>query len=72
VKVSGHLEPTAFLPSAIGWVLDRNWQGRMRGDILLYNLEDFRAGFSLMIVWSFLACLLIALTKETHCRPFSE
>jgi hypothetical protein len=25
-----------------------------------------------MIGWALLACLLIALTKETHCRPFSE
>jgi hypothetical protein len=23
-------------------------------------------------VLAFLACLLLALTKETHCRPFSE
>ena len=61
-----------FLQPAIGWVLDLRWQGQMKGDIRLYDLEAFRVGFSLMIGWAFLACLLIALTKETHCRPFSE
>ncbi len=65
------LGPT-FLQPAIGWVLDLNWQGRMKGNIRLYDLEAFRAGFFLMIVWALLACLLIALTKETHCRPFTE
>jgi MFS family permease len=61
-----------FLQPAIGWILDLNWQGQMKGDIRLYDLAAFRAGFSLMIGWALLACLLIALTKETHCRPFSE
>jgi MFS family permease len=61
-----------FLQPATGWVLDLMWQGQMKGEIRLYGLEAFRAGFSLMIAWSFLACLLIALTKETHCRPFPE
>lgn len=61
-----------FLQPVIGWVLDLHWQGRMKGDVRLYDLEAFRAGFSLMIGWALLACLLIALTKETHCRPFSE
>ena len=61
-----------FLQPAIGWVLDLNWQGQMKGDIRLYDLAAFRAGFLLMIGWALLACLLIALTKETHCRPFSE
>jgi MFS family permease len=65
------LGPT-FLQPAIGWVLDLNWQGRMKGNIRLYDLEAFRAGFSLMIVWALLACLLIAFTKETYCRSFSE
>ena len=61
-----------FLQPSIGWVLDRMWQGQMKGDIRLYDLGAFRAGFSLMIVWALLSCLLIALTKETYCRPFSE
>ncbi len=61
-----------FLQPAIGWVLDLKWQGQMKGDIRIYDLGAFRAGFSLMLVWALLACLLIALTKETYCRPFSE
>jgi MFS family permease len=61
-----------FLQPATGWILDLMWQGRMKGEIRLYGLEAFRAGFSLMIAWALLACLLIALTKETHCRPFPE
>ena len=61
-----------FLQPAMGWVLDLKWQGQMRGDIRLYDLEAFRTAFSLMTAGPLLTCLLIALTKETHCRPFSE
>ena len=61
-----------FLQPAIGWVLDLNWHGQMKGDTRLYDLEAFQTGFFLMIVWSFLTCLLIAGTKETYCRSFSD
>jgi MFS family permease len=71
VNMGVMIGPT-FLQPAIGWVLDRMWKGQMNGEIRLYDLEAFRVGFSLMIAWSFLTCLLIALTKETYCRTFSE
>jgi MFS family permease len=59
--------PTLLQP-AIGWILDRMWTGRMAGDVRIYDLAAFEAGFSLMLGWSVLGCVLISLTRETHCR----
>lgn len=59
--------PTILQP-AIGWILDRMWTGQMADGVRVYDLAAFQAGFSLMLGWSVLACLLISLTRETHCR----
>ncbi|MFH1138291.1 MAG: MFS transporter [Pseudomonadota bacterium] len=59
--------PTILQP-AIGWVLDRFWTGETAGGLRLYSQGSYQAGFALMIAWGALACLFIALTKETHCR----
>jgi len=59
--------PTLLQP-AVGWVLDRRWQGEMLAGVRIYDLDAYRAGFSLMIAWAALALLLLFFTKETHCR----
>ena len=59
--------PTLLQP-AIGWVLDRFWAGETAGGIRVYSLASYKAGFALMIAWGLLACILIALTRETYCR----
>jgi hypothetical protein len=40
----------------------------MLDGVRVYDLAAFQTGFSLMLAWSILACLLISLTRETHCR----
>jgi MFS family permease len=62
--------PTLLQP-AIGWILDGMWTGQMADGVRVYDLAAFQAGFSLMLGWSVLACLLIGLTKETYCRQTS-
>lgn len=64
----GHMIAPTLLQPAIGWVLDRMWTGELLDGVRVYHLGAFQAGFSLMLVWSLLACLFIGLTKETHCR----
>ncbi len=59
--------PTLMQP-AVGWVLDRNWQGMVAGGIRVYSLEAFQSGFSLMIGWAAISFVLLFFTKETHCR----
>jgi MFS family permease len=57
-----------ILQPAIGWMLDLNWRGTLAGGVRIYDLDAYRLGFVLIIVFSALAVLLIAFTKETHGR----
>ncbi|MDW7709763.1 MAG: MFS transporter [Deferrisomatales bacterium] len=57
-----------ILQPAVGWVLDRLWDGTLAGGLRVYPWPAYRAGFSLMLGWAALALLLVLLTRETHCR----
>ena len=59
--------PTLLQP-AVGWVLDRCWQGDLLAGVWIYSLEAYRAAFTLMIAWAALSLVLLFFTKETYCR----
>ena len=65
----GIMKGTMILQPAVGWILDNKWQGRMAEGVRLYGLEAYQTGFSLMIVWTALALVLLFFTRETYCRP---
>jgi MFS family permease len=53
----------------VGWVLDRNWTGALTsGGARLYDLAAYRSAFSLLFAWGALALVLLAFTRDTHCR----
>jgi MFS family permease len=56
------------LQPAVGWVLDRLWQGQLVDGVRIYDLSAYQAGFSLMVAWLVLALILVLFTKETYCR----
>ncbi len=58
-----------LLQPAIGWVLDRHWQGTLTNGVRVYGLEAYQAGFGLMIAWAALSVILLLFTRETFCRP---
>jgi MFS family permease len=60
-----------LLQPAMGWVLDRRWDGTLAAGVRLYNLEAYRYGFSLLIAWAFLALVLLFFTRETRCRQIA-
>ena len=64
----GSILGAMILQPAIGWLLDRNWQGGLAAGVKIYDLAAYRSGFSLIIVLSTLSVLACALTSETHCR----
>ena len=64
----GSILGAMILQPAIGWMLDRNWQGALVGEVRIYDLAAYRSGFVLIIAFSVLAVLSIGFTKETHCR----
>lgn len=57
-----------ILQPLMGWVLDRQWDGRLIDGVRMYDLAAYRSAFLVMIAWSILAVVLIALTTETYCR----
>jgi sugar phosphate permease len=67
VNVGNMLGPTLLQP-AIGWALDRRWNGAVASGVRLYTADSFTAAFTMIVVWALLSCLLIAITRETGCR----
>ncbi|MHB8770069.1 MAG: MFS transporter [Syntrophales bacterium] len=59
---------TIILQPAIGWLLDRNWQGGLAGGVRIYDAAAYRTGFILIVALAALSVLAAALTSETHCR----
>ncbi len=57
-----------LLQPAVGWVLDRLWDGAAREGVRVYAWTAYRAGFALMLAWAVLALVLLLFTRETHCR----
>ena len=57
-----------ILQPAVGWMLDRNWQGHAIDGVRTYPLWAYQAGFSLMLGWLALGFVLVLFTRETHCR----
>jgi MFS family permease len=57
-----------LLQPAVGWMLDRSWDGETSTGVRIYSLEAFQSGFGLMLAWLALAMVLILFTRETHCR----
>lgn len=52
----------------VGFMLDRDWNGAMVDGVRVYDFAAYRNGFALILVWGALALVLLALTRETHCR----
>lgn len=64
----GNMIGGMVMQPAVGWMLDRYWDGTMRNGARLYDFAAFRAGFSLMLVWLVVAVVLALTTRDTHCR----
>lgn len=64
----GNMLGGMIMQPAVGWVLDRNWDGAIEGGVRVYGFAAYRAGFSLMLVWLVIAIALVLLTRETRCR----
>jgi len=56
------------LQPAVGWMLDRGWEGALLEGVRIYSLAAYRAGFGLMLGWILVALVLLLFTRETFCR----
>jgi MFS family permease len=59
------------LQPAVGWMLDRRWEGAVREGVRVYSLAAYQAGFWLMMGWILIALLLLFFTRETRCRQMA-
>jgi sugar phosphate permease len=64
----GNMLGGMLLQPAIGWVLDRYWDGTIADGVRVYSLAAYRTGFTLMLAWLAVAVALVLFTRETYCR----
>jgi sugar phosphate permease len=71
VNIGNMIGPTVLQP-VIGRILDQKWAGQLAGGLRVYDVDAFQAAFLPIVGWSLLACVLLTLTTETHCKPAAE
>ncbi len=67
----GIMMGATVLQPAVGWVLDRRWEGMVQEGVRIYSLSAYQAGFGLMMAWILVALVLLAFTRETFCRQMA-
>ncbi len=58
----------ALLQPAVGWIMDRRWNGAMAEGVRLYALDDYRWGLALLAAAAWFGALSAWRIRETHCR----
>lgn len=64
----GPLMGGMLLQPAVGWILDRHWQGGLENGVRVYGAEAYQAGFLMIAGWIALSLVLSIFSKETGCR----
>jgi MFS family permease len=67
VNIGNMIGPMLLQPG-IGRILDQKWSGQFSGSVRVYGVDAFQAAFLLIVAWSLISCVLISLTRETHCK----
>jgi MFS family permease len=68
---TGMMIGTPILQPVVGWILDLTWKGNLVPGARVYDPASFKIGFTVMLAWSLLSCLIVSFTRETRCRPAS-
>ncbi len=61
------LGPMVLQP-LIGVILDGRWQGALVEGKRVFDLASYQQGFSMMLLWSAIALVLLCFTRETYCK----
>jgi len=62
----------AVLQPLVGLILDRVWDGTVENGSRIYQPEDFRLAFILILAWAFAGFLMALTLRETHARQLSD
>ena len=65
---AGNMIGPMTLQPAIGWILDKQWDGKIANGAHIYGVPAFQTAFALIAGWAILTCVLASLTRETHCK----
>jgi MFS family permease len=65
---TGNMIGAMLMQPAVGWVLDRAWDGGLESGMRVYSFAAYRLGFVLMLTWLLAVVVVTGLTRETHCR----
>lgn len=64
----GNMLGGMIMQPAVGWVLDRYWDGKVVAGARAFGFDAYRAGFGLMLTWLLVAIVIVCFTRETYCR----
>jgi sugar phosphate permease len=65
---TGNMIGAMVMQPAVGWVLDRAWDGGLESGLRVYSFSAYRYGFVLMLAWLLAVLVVTAFTRETRCR----
>jgi MFS family permease len=61
-----------LLQPAMGWILDRRWDGTLAAGVRIYDAGAYRAGFTLLFATMVLAAFILILAKDSHCKQMHD
>lgn len=64
----GPLMGGMILQPAVGWMLDRHWNGALADGARIYDAAAYQAGFALMFATVVVALVALSFARETHCQ----
>jgi len=64
----GNMVGGMLMQPAVGWVLDRAWDGGLEAGLRVHSFAAYRDGFALMLAWLVAVVAVTAFARETHCR----
>lgn len=61
-----------FMQPLVGLVLDWRWDGKMAEGVRVYDFGAWQWGFALMLAWGAVSLVLLALARESYCKPLEQ
>lgn len=62
----------AVLQPAIGWILDKEWDGAVNGGARVYSEGAFETAFLFLLAAGLASVLISLFIRETYCRPVTS
>jgi MFS family permease len=58
----------AILQPAVGWLMERTWDGRVDAGVRIYSAADWQNGLLLMTASAVAGWIAVLFVRETGCR----